>query len=203
MSVFEEMLARYENGTVPWDAESPPPEVIEWVEQRPPGKALDLGCGFGRSSIFLAQHHWQVDAVDFIPQAIAEAISRAGAAGVTSQINFHVASVAELGFLKGLYDFAVDVGCLHALDQNERRSYHKGLSRLLRPGATYLLFTRLQELKDDAGEAPRGLPETTVREIFGNGFQLERIEQGQTQVEDRPSWTSAWFWFRRCPGFRS
>jgi len=38
-----------------------------------PGRALDLACGEGRNSIYLAQQGWQVTGADFSPVAIAKA----------------------------------------------------------------------------------------------------------------------------------
>lgn len=89
---IQESLARfterYTNGQVPWDDSLPPPEVQALVATLPPGRALDLGCGYGRTAIYLAQHGWQVDAIDFVPQAIAEAEKRAMAAGVAPKFSF-------------------------------------------------------------------------------------------------------------------
>ena len=39
-------------------------EVLEAMESLSPGKALDLGCGQGRNTLFLAQHGFEVTAVD-------------------------------------------------------------------------------------------------------------------------------------------
>jgi cyclopropane fatty-acyl-phospholipid synthase-like methyltransferase len=197
MTAYEKLLERYRAGSVPWDAELPPPEVIDCVNRLPPGRALDLGCGFGRAAIYLAQKKWQVDAVDFIPQAVAEGIVRAKKAGVAGQINFHVASVADLAFLVEPYQFALDVGCLHALNEAELITYRDGLLRLLSPGAVYLLFARLQQAGEEVEEGPRGLPEAAIRALFAAGFEFEKVEHGRTQVEDFPAWQSAWFWFHR------
>lgn len=39
-------------------------EVLEAMESLSPGNALDLGCGQGRNALFLAQHGFEVTAVD-------------------------------------------------------------------------------------------------------------------------------------------
>ena len=39
-------------------------EVLEAMDSLSPGKALDLGCGQGRNALFLAQHGFEVTAVD-------------------------------------------------------------------------------------------------------------------------------------------
>lgn len=48
-----------------------------WVEQEiaglTPGRALDLACGQGRNSIWLAARRWQVTGVDFSAAGLAEA----------------------------------------------------------------------------------------------------------------------------------
>ncbi|RMG89608.1 MAG: class I SAM-dependent methyltransferase [Chloroflexi bacterium] len=196
------MKQRYEAGDVPWDDPLPPPEVMDMVAKLPAGRALDLGCGYGRSAIYLARHGWQVDAVDFIPAAIAEARRRAKVAGVAGRIRFHVASVAELGFLEPFYDLAIDVGCLHALTDEDRVGYRNGLVRLLPAGSWYLLFARLRSpetavSQTDETNSPRGITRDTVLELFGQEFTLVKATEGITHVPDGPSWASGWFWWQR------
>lgn len=195
---YQRFAERYAAGPVPWDNPEPPPEVIALTAVLPPGRALDLGCGYGRTTIYLAQHGWQADGVDFIPQAIAAARERAEAAGVADRVTFYEASVAELGFLHGRehgrYQLAIDVGCMHALSEPQRLAYRDELMHLLEPGATYLLFARLGAR--DGEEGPRGIEETAVLSLFTADFTLEKSEIGVTHVEDK-SWQSGWFWYRR------
>ena len=48
----------------------PTPLVIETAARLAPGKALDLASGAGRNAIWLAEHGWDVTAVDGAPTAI-------------------------------------------------------------------------------------------------------------------------------------
>jgi cyclopropane fatty-acyl-phospholipid synthase-like methyltransferase len=187
---LERMTEFYTSGPVPWDQPDPPPEVLEFAPTLPPGRALDLGCGPGRASIYLASLGWQVDGVDFVPQAIEIARQRAQAAGV-SGATFHAGPVTSLPQLSGPYDLALDVGCAHSFSVEELTAYHAELLRLLRPGATYLMFAHLGETEDD-----RWLAEPALLRVFADGFELERVEHGETTVRG-DTWRSAWFWFRR------
>jgi SAM-dependent methyltransferase len=197
MSNYERMKERYSQGSVPWDDSVPPPEVVELIPQLEPGRALDLGCGYGRATIFMALHGWQVDGVDFIPEAIAEAAARAEQEKVTDKVRFHEASVSHLDFLTGAYDFALDVGCLHNLSERELADYAAELRRLLRQDAWYLLYARLSETDHEPENGPRGLPSHEIKALFQDGFELVKFVPGETVVEDMPVWQSAWFYFRR------
>ncbi len=184
----------YQKNEVPWDDALPPPEVQALVPTLAPGRALDLGCGYGRASIFMARRGWAVDAVDFVPQAIDVARQRAAAAGVA--VNFHVSDVTDLHFLPSAgYDFAVDVGCAHNLDAPGLAAYYCGLERLLKPGACFLLFARLKEAGAEGG--PRGLEEPALLALFAAGFNLKEATRGATRMPGRPGWQSAWYLFRR------
>jgi cyclopropane fatty-acyl-phospholipid synthase-like methyltransferase len=197
MDFYKQMVERYEAGRLPWDSDLPPPEVVDLVNTLRPARALDLGCGYGRASIYLAQRGWRVDAVDFVPQAIEGAIQRAHAATVGDRIDFHVTSVTDLSFLRGPYEFALDVGCLHALSGRGMRAYRNELVRLLSTGASFLLFARIRGPESDESVDPPGLTENTIRSLFADRFVLEKVERGETYIDNDTSWASAWFWFRR------
>lgn len=192
----ERLEQHYATGNVPWDAPLPPPEVQKTVAELPPGRALDLGCGYGRAAIYLAQRGWTVDAIDFVALAVKEGQRRARTAGVA--VAFHHHSVTDLAFLDPPYDLALDVGCGHNLGTGAWQQYHAGLRRLLRPGGMFLLFSRLADPQppEDSQEGPGGLDEAAFLRLFADGFHLERVEHGETVMPDA-SWTSAWFWMRR------
>ena len=187
----ERLAERYAAGNVPWDDPLPPPEVIEHVSGLPAGRALDLGCGYGRASIYLAGLGWDVDGIDFIAEAAAEAAQRAQAAGVYAR--FHIGQVTDLDFLAGFYDLAIDVGCCHNMVDDDLARYRNQLERLIRPGGIFLLFARLRE---EDGSGP-GIRPPMVEKLFTTGFDLERAELGSTEVPGQPVWRSGWFWFRR------
>lgn len=198
MNHLDKFLERYGTGHVPWDDPLPPPEIIALADGMSPGRMLDLGCGYGRTGIYLAERGWTVVGVDFVPLAIETARRRAHAAGVSDRAQFHVASATELDFLTPYYDLAIDIGCMHSFTEEMLRGYKFHLDRLLAQGGRYILFAHLRdEDQNPDDEGPRGIPEAVIMGLFEDNYHLERVERGVTQVEDRPPWNSGWFWFRR------
>jgi SAM-dependent methyltransferase len=131
---------QYLLGRTPWDTEVTPPELIELIEGDGaiPGEALDLGCGTGTNSIYLARHGWEVVGVDFAAVAIRRARRKARRVGVDCR--FYRAGVTDLSFLAGPFDLALDIGCLHGVPPEGRERYAAGLARLVRPGGLYMLY---------------------------------------------------------------
>jgi len=192
MDTFTRMEQLYRAGdNLPWDRSLPPPEVIALAARLLSGRALDLGCGYGRASIYLAQRRWTCDGVEFIPEAVAEASQRAAAAGVADRVRFHTASVVALDFLDGAYDLALDVGCMHNLRGDNLREYAAGVARLVHVGGFYLLFAH--------GPDGRGHDQSAevVRSLFADTFAEERLEHGTTTIIGGATRESTWFWFRR------
>lgn len=90
---------RYRRHKTPWDTHITPPEVMAFIEQTPPGRALDIGCGTGTNAITLTRHGWRVTAVDFSVKAIGSARRKAAAAGI--DIDFRMADASDLSGLTG------------------------------------------------------------------------------------------------------
>ena len=61
------------------------PLVVETARELVPGKALDVACGTGRNTIFLAAQGWRVTAVDGAPAAIEILKERARERGLDIQ----------------------------------------------------------------------------------------------------------------------
>jgi SAM-dependent methyltransferase len=155
VSLWYRML--YGIGFKPWDRDDPVPELVQAVDGRAPGRALDLGCGTGAQSVYLAQQGWDVTAVDVVPRALKAARRRGQAAGIDS-IDFRAADVGQLGLL-GLNDVALafDRGCFHGLPEEARDGYARGLTTLARPGALLLLMAF-------GPPTPPGMPSGATRE---------------------------------------
>lgn len=198
MSTFDMMRQRYRAHDVPWDQPLPPPEIIALAEELAPGKALDLGCGPGRTSLYLAARGWRCDGVDFVPEAIELAQQRAAQANLTERVRFTVGSVTNLEGMEPPYDLAIDIGCMHNLRGADLAAYAAEVAHVVRSGGLYVLFAHLAAA-DAPDDAPHGLTDATLRALFAPAFTLERAELGQTTVGEM-TWASSWYWFRRAEG---
>ena len=91
-SLFYRLTYRF--GRPRWDSTEPTPGLTELMQHRPPGRALDIGCGTGTNTLYLARQGWDAAGVDYVPGAIATARSRAAASG--SAARFTTADVTRL-----------------------------------------------------------------------------------------------------------
>lgn len=186
----------YRFSTPPWDSNVTPPEVVALVTSGGiAGRALDLGCGTGTNSIYLAQHGFAVVGVDFSPKAIATARAKARRAGVA--VEFHVSDVTRLDFLREPFDLVLAIGCFHSLGAAQRAQYAEMAARLTRAGGVFLLYAFSPRPAGERGHLIRlrsvGVLPTEVQRIFGQRFTLTRIEHGSDHGER----ASAWYWFSR------
>lgn len=180
-------LWRYLRGRTPWDTGITPPEVMAFLDEATPGRALDLGCGTGTNAITLCKRGWQVSAIDFAPQAIRKA--RRKAARENLLIDFHAGDVTHMDAIEGPFDFALDIGCLHAIQDEKRSDYARELQRVLRSGGTYMLYAWLP--RDWKGKR-RGLSAETIYRLLGDPFRNDR-----TVVGEEGGAATAWYWFTK------
>src|SRR5690606_19960357 len=108
---------RYQTGDTPWDVGKPCEELIRVLDEYAiaPGRALELGCGTGTDSVYLASRGFDVVGVDLSPTAISRAEQRKTEAGVMCR--FVVADVFRLPDLGAPFPFIYDRGCFHITRQ--------------------------------------------------------------------------------------
>jgi cyclopropane fatty-acyl-phospholipid synthase-like methyltransferase len=171
----------------PWDTGISPPELMEFINTHPPGRALDLGCGTGTNAITLAQHGWQVVGVDFVGRAIRAARRKAKQAGV--QVDFHADDVTRLRGISDPFDLVLDIGCLHSLTTKQKADYLENLTRLLVQQGTFLLYAFIAESEPAQGT---GLTPTDLGLLFSRLHLVQRVDGA-----DRGARPSAWFTYQR------
>lgn len=182
---------RYADGSIPWDTGIAPPELRELLESgqlRPPGVALDLGCGTGTNTVFLAQAGFTVFGVDLSWLALSRAHARALAAGVPPR--FCQGDVTDLGFLAVQAVFALDVGCLHSIAPDDRARYAHSLAQRMAPDGLYLLYGHYAD--PSRVDGPIGFEPGEVAARFAPWFDL--CWQRPSQERERPV---AWYLLQR------
>lgn len=165
---------------VPFFAAKPDENLAAYLDRGllTPGRVLDVGCGPGRNSVFLARNGFQVDAVDLSATAIAWAAERAEGLGIRFRHG-------DAFTTEGTYDLVYDSGCFHHLLPHRRVSHLALLDRVLKPSGHFALtcFT------DEEGTAA---PDTDLYRLGGLaggvGYRpddLRWIFQDLTEVELR------------------
>jgi SAM-dependent methyltransferase len=119
MSSENRYKARYRAGNTPWDIGRPDPNLIETLAQKPihACRALDIGCGTGDNSIWLAQNHFQVTGTDISDIAIAKAKEKALKNSV--ECTFLVGDFLETRIESPPFGFVFDRGCFHSFKSDE------------------------------------------------------------------------------------
>lgn len=171
----------------PWDTNQTPPEVLEFINNNPPGRALDLGCGTGTNAITLAQNGWRVIGVDFVGKAIRAAKRKAQQAGV--MVDFRTANVTNLTGIEGPFDFILDIGCYHNLPAAGMMAYRQNVNRLLKTGGTFLIYAFFRE-----GDS-NSRPGVVAAELDAFSAPLELISRADGL--ERGSRPSVWLTFQK------
>ncbi len=183
----------YLRGRPRWDTGITPPELVQVIEGEQAlsaGKALDLGCGTGTNSIYLAQHGWDVSGVDFTTRALERASEKAARVGV--MVKFFRGDVTRLGNLplRGPFDLLFDLGCFHSVSPQGRAAYAAGVANLSKPGTLLLLYAFVPH---KIGRRTVGAWPDDVKAALVGNFVCEQIDWGN----DAPGTGSAWYRFRR------
>ncbi|HEV2231002.1 MAG TPA: class I SAM-dependent methyltransferase [Thermoplasmata archaeon] len=161
---------------LPWFSPTPYPWVREVARTggfRGGGRLLDVGCGAGTNSLFLARSGFEVSGIDLAPGAVRAADQRARRARLS--IDFRVGDALQLPFPKGRFDGAIDVGCFHTLPIDLRADYARELARVLRKGARYALSWVAREYTRNFGPPHRPSVEEVAR-AFEPSFLMLRTE---------------------------
>jgi ubiquinone/menaquinone biosynthesis C-methylase UbiE len=175
-------------GQPPWDTGISPPELIEFIQQHEPGRAIDMGCGTGTNIVTLAQAGWQVTGVDFAPRAVKLATQKLRRAGVSAEV--FVRDATRLRGITGPFDLALDIGCFHAFSSENQEAYLDELDRVLAPGGFWLLYGFLKQVPSSPGS---GLAEAHLDRITARMNLLSRRDGH----DDKRNRSSAWLLFQK------
>jgi SAM-dependent methyltransferase len=167
---------RYQTGDTPWDTGHPSSELIRVLREDKiiPGTALDLGCGTGSNSLYLAELGFTVTGLDLSPRAVE--LARAKPATSKTHVNFVTGDVldppADLG---GPFGLVFDRGCYHIVRSIDVNRFLQTLERVTEPGTVGLFLTGNAREKGEKG--PPVATEEELRAELGKLFQIVRLRE--------------------------
>lgn len=184
---------------LPWSHDEPSLFLAEICARRGPGRALDIGCGAGTDSLFLAQQGWEVTSLDFVPKALEYTQQRAREAGVA--VNPVEADITDWE-PPHEYELVLDHGLLHNMDPVRYPAYRECVLKALSDDGELVLL-HWHPLFPGQQNGKMG-PTRRSREEIKTFFAPELQERffAREEFEDLPSMvgrgmTQAYYLFRR------
>jgi 2-polyprenyl-3-methyl-5-hydroxy-6-metoxy-1,4-benzoquinol methylase len=178
--IFEKI---YEKPGAVWTRPEPPQELIELIENGKIklGRAIDIGCGEGYYSIYLASKGFDVLGIDISENAIKYA--KENAANQKVNVRFIVMDIADLSKLKEKFDFVLEWGLMHHIMPPQRQQYVKDVANLLNPNGKYLSACFNEQSPEFGGagkkyrESPLGTKlyyssKSELKELFEPHFRI-------------------------------
>lgn len=147
-----------------WEPRHPPQELVALIaaEVIPAGgTVLDLGCGAGRETIFLAQCGFRAIGIDASEEALK--IARRRSETIALEIDWRLGDVRSLPLKASSVDFVTDRGLFHVIDREERPRVAQEIDRVLRPGGGILLRGAA---RDDEEEGLVGVDAAEIDRCF-------------------------------------
>ncbi len=161
---------------IPWNRSEPPQILVEAVESGKiePCKTVDLGCGAGNYSIWLAKHGFDVTGIDISEKAVQHA--RQAAEKANAKCTFYVWDIlGDLSEFKSSFDFALDWELLHHIFPEDRPKYVKNVHDILEPNGRYFSLGFSESDPSFGGEGK--LRETPIGTVlyFSSEDELEEL----------------------------
>src|ERR1700722_2110469 len=191
--------------SIPFFTDQPDESLAGWLAEGSlsSGRALELGCGNGRNTTYLASLGCRVDAVDFSAQAIAWTRQRAQAAGVS--VNLRCSSIFDARIPEQTYDLVYDSGCFHHIAPHRRPEYVELVGRVLKPGGHFGLtcfrpeggsgLSDQQVYQRASLGGGLGYTEHQLRALFGTGpLTVLELRQMRAVAEDEPLFGLDFLW---------
>jgi SAM-dependent methyltransferase len=120
------------------DGEPTGPESAAMGKFNPGEVVIDVSCGGGRLSFWLARRGLRASGVDFAPSMIEKANEKAALDGLDA--HFVTGDAMDLPFTDGVFDHAIYMGSLmYVATLAGRRTVLREIKRVLKPGGSLLI----------------------------------------------------------------
>jgi tocopherol O-methyltransferase len=115
-------------------------ELLKWAEVRQAEQIIDVGCGIGGSSLYLAEKfNAHATGITLSPVQASRATERAEEAGLAAAVQFQVADALDMPFADETFDFVWSMESGEHMPDKEK--FLAECYRVLKPGGTFLMAT--------------------------------------------------------------
>ena len=115
-------------------------EMLNWAGVTQAEKILDVGCGIGGSSLYLAQtFNARAVGITLSPVQASRATERAREAGLASEVQFQVADALQMPFADDSFDLVWSMESGEHMPDKEK--FLQECYRVLKVGGTFLMAT--------------------------------------------------------------
>ncbi len=115
-------------------------ELLQWANVTQVDHVLDVGCGIGGSTLYLAdKFHSRGTGITLSPVQAQRARERAVAAGLGDRVQFQVSNALEMPFADHSFDFVWSLESGEHMP--EKAKFLAECYRVLKPGGTFLFVT--------------------------------------------------------------
>lgn len=172
---------KYSASELVWSAE-PNRFVAAELDDLPPGRAVDLACGEGRNSLWLASKGWDVVGVDFSRVALDKARSIAERRGL--HVDWVLADVTTYQPPAGAFDLVL-VAYLHLPAAAMRSVFESAVAATAPNGVVFVIGHDITNIADGYGgpQDPAVLygPDDVTAHL--NGVAIDRAERVRRPVD--------------------
>jgi SAM-dependent methyltransferase len=161
------------------------------LRPEPGDTALDLGCGTGAMTVFLAQTGWHTTGVDFSPVATRKAAERAEQSGQDVTFITGDLSAESIRGAEGPFDFLLDWGTLDDLQGQRRERMASLMTRLAASGARCFLYCfyaprdQLPRMSfSGASRVAPGIEPGEMERLFGADWDIEHLTEFVTDEQE-------------------
>lgn len=178
-----------------WEDSQPTKEIVDNFKKgiiKEGDRLLDIGCGFGRNSNWLASKGVVVSAININNNEIDEAMSRAVKLGV--YVNYFWANAINLPFTNNDFEIVIDAGCSHLLpDKNAQQQAEREVSRILKPGRylIYFGFSKKHPAYKNKVESLMFRDLDDIKKTYGQDFEILKVEEvsWKTRIEEKAKYS--------------